>query len=142
MKLSAVGESSVLLLCDVGVEKNIRVYCPGRRTYRGKNIGSFPGTQKAYFPPACFIMINTRKRMGIITCDRRFPTYIHTKEQKTNIFIGISPACSYPLTYTVDHSYHKVLTYVEYRAVSGVFQNIDSPPPSPPSECVDWHLPV
>jgi hypothetical protein len=31
---------------------------------------------------------------------------------------------------------HKVLTYVEYRAVSGVFQNIDPPPPSPPSECV------
>ncbi len=29
--------------------------------------------------------------------------------------------------------YHKVFTYVEYRAVSGVFQNID---PSPPSECV------
>jgi hypothetical protein len=32
---------------------------------------------------------------------------------------------------------HKVLTYVEHRAVSGVFQNIDPPPPpSPPSECV------
>ena len=31
---------------------------------------------------------------------------------------------------------HKVLTYVEYRAGFGVFQNIDSPPPSPPSECV------
>jgi hypothetical protein len=31
---------------------------------------------------------------------------------------------------------HKVLTYVEYRAVSGVFQNIDPPPPSPPSDCV------
>jgi hypothetical protein len=31
---------------------------------------------------------------------------------------------------------HKVLTYVEYRAVSGVFQNIDPPPPSPHSECV------
>jgi hypothetical protein len=31
---------------------------------------------------------------------------------------------------------HKVLTYVEYRAVSGVFQNIDTPPPSPASECV------
>ncbi len=31
---------------------------------------------------------------------------------------------------------HKVLTYVEYRAVPGVFQNIDPPPPSPPSECV------
>jgi hypothetical protein len=30
---------------------------------------------------------------------------------------------------------HKVLTNVEYRAVSGVFQNID-PPPSTPSECV------
>ncbi len=26
---------------------------------------------------------------------------------------------------------HKVLTYVEYRAVSGVFQNIDPPPPLP-----------
>ncbi len=33
-------------------------------------------------------------------------------------------------------SHHKVLTYVEYRAVSGVFQNIDPPPPSPPSEYV------
>ncbi len=33
--------------------------------------------------------------------------------------------------------HQKVLTYVEYRAVSGVFQNIDPPPlPSPPSECV------
>jgi hypothetical protein len=31
---------------------------------------------------------------------------------------------------------HKVLTYVEYRAVPGVVQNIDPPPPSPPSECV------
>jgi hypothetical protein len=32
----------------------------------------------------------------------------------------------------------KVLTYtyVEDRAVSGVFQNIDPQPPSPPSECV------
>jgi hypothetical protein len=35
--------------------------------------------------------------------------------------------------------WHKVLTYVEYRAMSGVFQNIeniDPSPPSPPSECV------
>jgi hypothetical protein len=32
---------------------------------------------------------------------------------------------------------HKVLTYVECRAVSGVIQNIDPPPPPPPpSECV------
>ena len=31
---------------------------------------------------------------------------------------------------------HKVLTYVEYRAMSDVFQNIDPPPPSPPDECV------
>jgi hypothetical protein len=33
---------------------------------------------------------------------------------------------------------HKVLTYVEYRAVSGVFHYIDPPPPTPfpPSECV------
>jgi hypothetical protein len=31
---------------------------------------------------------------------------------------------------------NKVLTYVEYRALSVVFQNIDPPPPSPPSECV------
>ncbi len=28
---------------------------------------------------------------------------------------------------------HKVLTYVEYRAVSGVFQNIDLPPPLHPA---------
>ncbi len=32
--------------------------------------------------------------------------------------------------------YHKVLTYIEYRAVSGVFRTIDTPPPSPPNECV------
>ncbi len=36
----------------------------------------------------------------------------------------------------MDWYMHKVPTYVEYRAVSGVFQNIDPPPPSPPSECV------
>ncbi len=30
---------------------------------------------------------------------------------------------------------HKVLTYVEHRAESDVFQKIDPPPPSPPSEC-------
>ncbi len=36
-----------------------------------------------------------------------------------------------------DTDSHKVLlTYVEYRAVSDVFQNIDPPLPSPPSECV------
>jgi hypothetical protein len=34
------------------------------------------------------------------------------------------------------HLDHKVLSYVEYRAVSCVFQNIDPPRPSPPSECV------
>jgi hypothetical protein len=28
---------------------------------------------------------------------------------------------------------HKVLTYVEYRAVSGVFKNIDPPPPLHPA---------
>jgi hypothetical protein len=31
---------------------------------------------------------------------------------------------------------HKILKYVEYSAVSDVFQNIDPPPPSPASECV------
>jgi hypothetical protein len=31
---------------------------------------------------------------------------------------------------------HKVLTYKEYRAVSGVFRTLDPPIPSPPSECV------
>ncbi len=31
---------------------------------------------------------------------------------------------------------HKVLTYVECRDFSGVFQNSDPPPPSSPSECV------
>jgi hypothetical protein len=33
-------------------------------------------------------------------------------------------------------THHKVLTFVEYRAVSGVFQNIDPQPSSPPSESV------
>jgi hypothetical protein len=37
---------------------------------------------------------------------------------------------------TPDRPEHKVLTYLEYRAVSRVFQNIDPPPLSPPSECV------
>ncbi len=31
---------------------------------------------------------------------------------------------------------HKVLTSIEYRAVSGVFRTIDPPTTSPPSECV------
>jgi hypothetical protein len=31
---------------------------------------------------------------------------------------------------------HKVLTYMEYRAVPGVFRTIDPPPPSPSGECV------
>jgi hypothetical protein len=30
----------------------------------------------------------------------------------------------------------KVLTYIEYRAVSGVFRTIEHPTPYPPSECV------
>ncbi len=30
-------------------------------------------------------------------------------------------------------SRHKVLTYIEYRAVSGVFRNIDPPPPHRPA---------
>jgi hypothetical protein len=36
----------------------------------------------------------------------------------------------------LDSAHHKELTYVEYSAVSGVFQIIDPPPPTPPSECV------
>ncbi len=43
------------------------------------------------------------------------------------------PSC---VRYSWESRDHKVLTYVEYRAVSGVFQNIDPPPPSPPRECV------
>jgi hypothetical protein len=31
---------------------------------------------------------------------------------------------------------HKVLTYIEYRALSGVFRTIDPVTPSLPSECV------
>jgi hypothetical protein len=36
-------------------------------------------------------------------------------------------------------SNHKVLTYVEYRAVSGVFQNIDPPPPFHPASVFSPH---
>jgi hypothetical protein len=41
------------------------------------------------------------------------------------------PSCG--LRYCWESRYHKVLTYVEYRAVSGVFQNIDPPPPLHPA---------
>ena len=41
-----------------------------------------------------------------------------------------------PVPCSPEGEWHKVLTYVEYRVVSGVFQNIDPPPPTPPSECV------
>jgi hypothetical protein len=42
-----------------------------------------------------------------------------------------------PSTFSILFYYtHKVLTYKEYRAVSGVFRTIDPPPPFPPSECV------
>ncbi len=37
---------------------------------------------------------------------------------------------------------HKLLTYVKYRAVSGVFQYIDPPLPSPPNECAQCVLPM
>ena len=47
-------------------------------------------------------------------------------------FISKFTLCKLPI-HTVQH---KVLTYIEYRAVSGVFRNFDPPPPSPPSECV------
>jgi hypothetical protein len=40
------------------------------------------------------------------------------------------------VTVLLDGVQHKELTYVEYRAVPGVFQNIDPPSPSPPGECV------
>ncbi len=48
---------------------------------------------------------------------------------------GAPGDCTYIRTYICVSVDHKVLKYVEYRAVSGVFQNID-PPTSPPSECV------
>jgi hypothetical protein len=44
--------------------------------------------------------------------------------------------CSILYLFSIHTYFHKVLTYVEYRAVSDVFQNIDPPLPSPPSECV------
>ncbi len=47
-------------------------------------------------------------------------------------FISKFTLCKLPI-HTVQH---KVLTYIEYRAVSGVFRTFDPPPPSPPSECV------
>jgi hypothetical protein len=41
----------------------------------------------------------------------------------------------FPMEYLI-RSCHKVLTYIEYRAVSGVFRNIDPLTPSPPGACV------
>ncbi len=58
-----------------------------------------------------------------------------------NRLAGRSPSLQVPhWTYwfrlTTIQGRHSVLTYVKYRSVSGSFQNIDPPPPSPPSECV------
>jgi hypothetical protein len=47
----------------------------------------------------------------------------------TDLFGGLN--C---LNFTLfHHANHKVLTYIEYRAVSGVFRTIDPPPPLPPA---------
>jgi hypothetical protein len=43
------------------------------------------------------------------------------------------PLCTIKCT---EYSYHKVLRYKEYRAVSGVVRTIESASPSPPRECV------
>jgi hypothetical protein len=52
--------------------------------------------------------------------------------------ISPDPSCQFQAIdfYFLRWTHKVVITYVEYRAVSDVFQNIDPPPPSPPSECV------
>ncbi len=50
---------------------------------------------------------------------------------------GRPPTCESPTLQRLSMRVsHKVLTYIEYSAVSGVFRTIDPPPPSPPSDCV------
>ncbi len=69
------------------------------------------------------------------------PAIIFTGVPTTSV-VNLSPASvqfrppTTGLTSLYLHPQSTVLTYVEYRAASGVFQNIDPPPPSPPSECV------
>ena len=66
------------------------------------------------------IMLYQSRNKGTSTLHSLCSTFISTSGFVRRIWV-----CSVIL------SAHKVLTYVEYRAVSGVFQNIDPPPPLP-----------
>ncbi len=57
---------------------------------------------------------------------------IETREKGQGRYARQHVAISRQSCWGVEEAGHKVLTYVEYRAVSGVFQNID--PPSPHSQ--------
>ncbi len=78
--------------------------------------GRVGGRRKFYFKHADFYAKNS--------CKQRARTYNRVS------------FCAVVFDFQVVQTIHKVLTYVEYRNVSGVFQNIDPSPPSPPSECV------
>jgi hypothetical protein len=71
------------------------------------------------------IVLWVRQLLFLLSNDRGYRTrHIHVYSPKYN-----------NAQYRIVHTYgriHKVLTYVENRAVSGVFRNIDPPPPSPP----------
>ncbi len=70
----------------------------------------------------------TRKNGGLLSCSCSTPISLSSSD--TNIPVHTLLHWSHFQCW-----HHKVLTSAEYRAVSGVFQNIDPPPPSPPSEC-------
>ncbi len=100
---------------ELAGEPSIRVRYPDSHIYDG-----YPPPQTCK-PLGLQIMSGVRLewkdlRIDIKVCGKDVP-----EEEQT--FVQYFPQVTHTL-------YHKVLTYVEYRAVPGVFQNID--PPYPP----------
>ncbi len=52
------------------------------------------------------------------------------------VVLSVSCLCGRQFRNKPDSAGRKVLTYIEYRAVSGVFRTIDPPPPPPPTQRV------
>ncbi len=95
----------------------------------------------SFLLPFVLMPIQTEERSSFLFLENPFNTDGSGHVTKLHIFGThvTHSSCQFAirlfLMLTVLLYNHKVLTYVEYRAVSGVFQNIDPPPPSPPSEC-------
>jgi hypothetical protein len=65
---------------------------------------------------------------NIVFCDIFIPSFAQTENTKILNRLLLKTALYFAVVQpTKEGTGHKVLTYVEYRAVPGVFQNIDPP---------------